>query len=349
MGSSPEKVDVSRWPVRACPRIYGRRKRRSAAYAARILVATGAAAVVALVLPTLAGASYGWPIKPFNQQHPVRGQLNDPRMNGPDFYSSSSHTFHFGLDIAAPDGTAVYAVAPGWVKYLSSSAIAVRSLNDVTTFAYWHIRPVAKKGKKVKLHALLGYIEPGRGHVHFAEKRNDRYVNPLRRGGLTPYIDTTPPTINSVSYYDTTYHDLTSATVSGTVKFTVNAFDTPELASNWPWAVVTPSWIGWQLFAADGTKLGAGHLDLGSAICPLNPLAVFAPGTSKNSAFGAGAYDYWLGRPWDTTRVADGAYRLVATVADERGNATSMTDWLTVANAPVAAIPVPPATSPAAG
>src|ERR1035437_8939983 len=157
---SPGKVGKFGWSERISPPVSARRKRFFAPNAARILAAILVATGVALALPGLAGASYGWPIKPFGQEHPVRGQLNDPRMNGLDFYSSSSHTFHFGIDIAAPDGTAVYAVAPGRVYYLSPSAVAVRG-DGVSNFAYWHIDPVVKNGKSMKLHALLGYILPG--------------------------------------------------------------------------------------------------------------------------------------------------------------------------------------------
>ena len=355
MHFSPERIGKSQLSERARRPAASRCRRPFSSSATRILVAAIGAAAVALTLPALASASYsyGWPIKPFGQAHPVRGQLNDPRMNGADFYSSSSHSFHFGLDIAAPDGKAVYAVAPGWVRYLSSSAIAVREPNDVTTFSYWHIRPVAKRGKKVKLHALLGYIERGYGHVHFAEKRDNNYVNPLRRGGLTPYVDTTRPTVSSVSYYDTAYHDLTSATLSGTVKFTVSAFDIPQMVSTWPWAVVTPSSLGWQVFDADGKTVLAGQWDLGTTLCPLDPLAVFAPGTLKNSfvknVIVAGVYDYWLGDSWDTTRAQNGAYSLVVTAADIRGNQMAKTVDFTVANDPLAVAPAPPDSSPTAG
>jgi hypothetical protein len=326
MASSPENVD--------CSARSGGVRARSARGAAKIFSAVLCAAAVALALPTLASASYGWPIKPFDREHPVRGQLNDPRMNGSDFYSSSSHTFHFGLDIAVPDGTAVYAVAPGFVHYLSSDAITVHGYQGVSTFAYWHVRPIVKNGKKVKLHALLGYVEPGRGHVHFGEKRGGCYVNPLRRGALTPYSDTTAPTIASLSYYDGTYHELEGATISATVGLTVNAFDRPQLRSTWPWAVVTPAWIGWQLVAASGQAISSGHWDLGSTLCSINPFGVFAPGTSKNSSYGAGAYNYWLGAQWDTSRVANGTYSLFVTVANVRGNKTTKIVSFSVANDP---------------
>lgn len=344
MWLSPEKVGKFGRSERVSTLVSARRKRFFAASAVRILTAILVATGVALVLPGLAGASYGWPIKPFGQEHPVRGQLNDPRMNGLDFYSSSSHTFHFGIDIAAPDGTAVYAVAPGRVYYQSPSAIAVRG-GGGSNFAYWHIRPVVKNGKSVKLHALLGYILPGYGHVHFAENRNGHYVNPLRLGGLTPYTDTTAPTIASLSYYDGTYHDLTGATLLGTVGLTVDAFDTPQLVSNWPWAVTTPALIEWKLSDATGRKITAGSWDLGSALSTLDPLTVFAPGTLKNSSTGAGVYNYWLGPRWDTTRVANGAYQLVVTASDIRGNETTSTASFTVAN--LAAAPTAQSRRPA--
>ncbi len=334
MSFSPRKVEQILGAERIPPPVSERRTRL---FAARILAATLAAIVVALVLPALAGASYGWPIKRFGQEHPVRGQLNDPRMEGLDLYSSKSHSFHFGIDIVAPDGTPVYSVAPGRVYYRNSLAVAVRTSGKATSnFAFWHIRPAVKNGKKVKLHALLGYIAPGYGHVHFAEHRNGHYVNPLRRGALTPYNDTMAPTIASLGYYDSTYHALAGATLAGTVGLTVNAFDTPQLASNWAWAVATPARIDWKLFDARGLKITAGRWDLGSALCTFDPFTVFAPGTLKNSFInnvgGAGSYNYWLSPRWDTTKVADGAYRLDVTASDIRGNATMQSIGFTVAN-----------------
>ena len=229
---SPGKVGKSRWSERVYLPTPARRKRPFAMNAARILAALLGAAALALALPALASANYGWPVKPFDKAHPVRGQLNDPRMNGLVFDSSSSRTFHTGVDIAAPDGTAVYAVAPGQVHYINQSATSVRGKNGAEVFRYWHLRLVVKNNVSVKLHALLGYIQPGRWHVHFSEKRNGRYVDPLRRGGITPYSDNTRPTIASISYYDNAYHDLDNAAVSGAVRITVNAYDTPQLVSN---------------------------------------------------------------------------------------------------------------------
>jgi murein DD-endopeptidase MepM/ murein hydrolase activator NlpD len=286
----------------------------------RIVVSVLAAAFVALLLPAVADARYGWPLKPFGRAHPVRGQLNDPR---PGSEPDGVHAFHFGLDIVTPDGTAVYAVRPGRVRYVGRYALAVRGPRGESTFAYWHVRPIAKNGSRVKEHALLGRVAPGYGHLHFGEKRHGRYVNPLRRGALTPYADTTRPTIASVSYYDGASHDLTGATISGAVRLTVNAFDTPQLQSDWSWAVVTPARVAWQLYDQNGLKVFSGRWGLGGAICRLDPLLVFAPGTLKNNKYRPGSYDYWLGRTWDTGGLEPGGFWLVVSASDIRGNETT--------------------------
>src|SRR6267142_282859 len=60
-------------------------------------------------------SAYGWPVKPFDRQHPVRAFLNDPRIGRNGVIS-----FHFGIDVAAPDGAPVYAVQGGTVFFDSS-------------------------------------------------------------------------------------------------------------------------------------------------------------------------------------------------------------------------------------
>ena len=52
-------------------------------------------------------SSYGWPVKPFHRQHPVRGFFGDPRIA--EDAHGTTHSFHFGIDISCPDGTPVYA------------------------------------------------------------------------------------------------------------------------------------------------------------------------------------------------------------------------------------------------
>ena len=83
---------------------------RPARFAASALIA----AVAAIAAPTTVQAgSYGWPLKPFDRQHPVRGFFGDPRIGEAADGHIESKTFHFGIDISAPDGTAVFAIGVG--------------------------------------------------------------------------------------------------------------------------------------------------------------------------------------------------------------------------------------------
>src|SRR6266853_6164980 len=96
------------------------------------------------------GSAYGWPVKPFDRQHPVRAFLNDPRIG-----KNGGLAFHFGIDVAAPDGTPVYAVEGGKVFFDSAEAIAVK-VGPQHEFGYWHIDPAVKPHQIVRRHQLLG-------------------------------------------------------------------------------------------------------------------------------------------------------------------------------------------------
>ena len=82
-----------------------------------------------------------------------------------------SKTFHFGIDISAPDGTAVYATASGRIVWEPQrpETIAIRA-DDGRVFAYWHIVPAVHNGEyAIAYGTLLGHISRGWGHVHFAD------------------------------------------------------------------------------------------------------------------------------------------------------------------------------------
>src|SRR3954470_13644148 len=80
---------------------------------------------------------YGWPLKPFDRQHPVRAFLNDPRIG-----RHGSRAFAFGIAISAPDGTRVYA-GTGGILYLACGSLSVDS-GGHHEFGYWHIVPDPK-------------------------------------------------------------------------------------------------------------------------------------------------------------------------------------------------------------
>jgi murein DD-endopeptidase MepM/ murein hydrolase activator NlpD len=297
-------------------------------------------AFAALALPAAAGThrrvrhgtSYPWPLKPFDREHPVRGNFDDPRV---DFVGDElSSNFHFGIDIAAADGTPVYAVEGG-------IAAGHRDYVDVLTgsgrdFGYWHVKPAVHNRELVKQGQLLGYVQRGWGHVHFAENLNGVYVNPLRRGALTPYTDTTPPTVEAVAI-TRAGKAVDPANVSGVVDLTCDAYDVPEIDPPWPWQEtrVTPALIRWRIVGADGQPATRWKtaVDFRSALLP-NGLfnLVYAPGTKQNRAGRPGRYVFYLEEGWSSEKLPNGSYRLVVGAWDTRGNGGYGTLPFTIAN-----------------
>jgi peptidase M23-like protein len=286
---------------------------------------------VALAPQPVAGA-YQWPLRPLDKPHAIRGYFNDPRS---DFAGQEPQSaFHFGIDISARDAAPVYAVAEGMVSRYPSHVTVTSNGRD---FGYWHIAPSVESGQAVEQGALLGTVEPGWGHVHFAESVNGVYVNPLRPGALTPYVDTTSPTIASIGVgYAGRAVDTTK--VRGRVDLTVDAFDTPPLAPPPPWdgTRVTPALIRWRILSrmSGGRARWKTAVDFRLSLMPSTLFnLVYAPGTVQNRAGRPGSYNFFLKQAWRSTSLPDGPYRLQVAAFDTRGNSARSTLDFTIANA----------------
>jgi Peptidase family M23 len=260
------------------------------------------------VRTTSATSAFDWPLKPFNRQHPVRGFFNDPREA-----EDGSRSFHFGIDISAPDDTPVYAVEAGVIRGSRG-----RSVNVVTSsghlLAYWHIVPVVHEGQSVRRHQLLGRIQAPWGHVHFAEAIEGKWVNPLRPGALGPYRDHTAPTVARMRIGHR--HDHSSELV-------VDTYDTTPMAVAPPWndMPVTPSLITWRLVGPGGAS--AWKIGVDSRLqMPNNGLfwQRYARDTKKNDPPKPGRYCFRVAR-WQRANFPRATGIQVA-VYDTRGNRT---------------------------
>ena len=252
--------------------------------------------------------AYSWPVKPFDRQHPVRGFFDDPRIK-----IGATHAFHFGVDISAPDGTAVYAVEAGVVHLESGMAVSVVS-PGAHTFGYWHIVPSVRHRQFVRRHQLLGVIGRGWEHVHFAESRNHHYFNPLRPGGLGPYVDRTPPTVANVEI---------ARDDAGALTVVADAFDTPSprVPGAWTDEPVTPALLEWRLVRA-AAPAGRWHVaaDFRSELLTQSRFHdVYAPGTRQNHRARPGTFCFFLAKHWRPA-LADGEYELQVRATDTRGN-----------------------------
>lgn len=329
-------------------------------------------AVLACLLTPGMAAAWSWPFKPFDRQHPIRGFFGDPRTiykngilagawEGPVTFS-----FHQGIDISAPNGTPIYAVADGTAHYLGAATLNLVT-DDGVTFQFFHIVTVVGEGERVVArNTILGYVQPPFAHVHISELDGNRLVNPLQRGHLTPYRDTTKPVIRSIAVRNQTGEIQTPLGLCGRVEMDVDAFDLPPVVvpGKFKGLPVVPALVRWTM-----AKLGAG------AVVPWTTVAdfretlppntqfwdVYARGTYQNAPrFGREQYASMPGRflfllsgNYDTRSIPNGVYIVTVLVADGHGHKDVATQRISVLNAHDGSCPgslaAPPGTPPPPG
>jgi hypothetical protein len=290
-----------------------------------------AAVVAALAGAPAAHASYGWPVKPFHAEHPVRGNFGDPRtlFHGP--YSrrtlltaDGSFQFHFGVDISAPNGTRVYPVASGVVTRLTGERVDVDA-GGGRVFEYWHITPSVRLGQRVVAYGnVLGRITRPSGHVHLTERVHGVEVNPLQRGHLTPYRDLSTPQVTRISAH----------TVEGVTELEAAAQDFPSMPVRGVWhgLPTTPARLAWRLENTRGGVVVPERVvyDVTERLPTASFWSVYVRGTHQNMT--TFTHYYAFKQPGDyifrlgSVQLATGAYRVVVTVTDIRGNTSSRTE-----------------------
>ena len=213
-------------------------------------------APVGLILDTAAQASspgtgctgaYGWPVKPFDRAHPIRGGFGDPRtvFQGAEseqtiLQGDGLFSFHQGLDISAPDGSPVYAVTSGTIVRARGGRVTVECGNG-RSVQYWHIDPIARVGQRaVAGRTVLGVVQPKREHIHLTQLEDGRAVNPLAPNRLTPYRDPTVPRVLGISI--------------GHRGLVAEAVDMPSLPvpGRWHGFPITPALVTWRIESRDG-------------------------------------------------------------------------------------------------
>jgi hypothetical protein len=136
------------------------------------------------------GAISGWPLRPFQRQHPLRAGINELRTG----------SLHSGLDIQARNGQRVYALQAGRAK-VTRQGFDTNVL--VGNFSYWHIDPWVSNGQYViPRSTVLGTIRFPAGHVHLTDQSGGFERNPLRPRGrvVAPWADSAPPVIGAPEF-----------------------------------------------------------------------------------------------------------------------------------------------------
>jgi poly(3-hydroxybutyrate) depolymerase len=294
--------------------------------------------------------AYGWPLKPFDAQHPIRGDFGDPRtvffLSNPAAPSPQGQfSFHDGIDIIGKPGEPVHPVVSGQVAAARRDRIYVRQ--GPSLFAYWHLKRAVHVGQHVTARqTVLGYIRPRWRHVHFAESLYGRDINPLLH--LRPYTDSTPPTISGLRFTDLRGTTLDPLRLAGRVRVIAGAYDlpSPPVAGAWRNMPVVPALLRWRLTTAAGRTIvpEATAADFRATI-PQGGRTfwrTYAPGTFQNfptvglhhSYSTPGNYLFDLTRPaLDTSNLPAGRYRITVDAADICSNHSSLTELIAVRHA----------------
>ncbi len=241
--------------------------------------------VAALPAASAVGRRFGWPLRPFDRPHALRGGFGDPR------FGAVQRNFHFGIDIPAAGGTPVYAVAAG-TAYLAPDRVALLSgRRGRSGFSYWHVLPAVRNGALVRWHQLVGWVNPLWGHLHLAELDRGRWVNPLL--GLQPRPAPGRSAVDSVSVI---------RSPRGALDVVVDAYSLPAQPPPTPWrgARLAPALVRWRVLGPTLPLSGwRTALDLRTFLPPQRLFSqVYAPGTMPNTPGRPGTFRFYLARGW---------------------------------------------------
>ena len=258
---------------------------------------------------------YGWPLRPFDRAHPVRGVFNDPRIAG------SSRSFHFGIDISAPNGAPVYAVRAGEVHLEGGRSLAV--VAGDTAYGYWHVVPAVAHRQRVGKHELLGHVEAPWLHLHFAERRAGSYRDPLRPGALSPWLDATRPHVTKI-VLSRNGRALAADSIFGAVDVIAEAHQMPPLPVPPPWdgLPVTPGRLRWRVRRGNRTvRPWHTPIDLSKGLLPPDRFSwIYAPGRGRTGPASRASTGSISPTPGAPACSPTAHYRLEVEASDLHGN-----------------------------
>lgn len=142
---------------------------------------------------------FAWPIPGYNKITSYFGKRNSP--------TQGASSYHKGIDIGAPEGTVLIAVADGEITYtgfLGGGGYTITLSIEDMKITYCHVSPtfIVEVGQKVERGEIIGYVGPkyvygvkgntytdSKGkptngattgcHLHLGIRVNGEYTNPL--------------------------------------------------------------------------------------------------------------------------------------------------------------------------
>jgi hypothetical protein len=222
--------------------------------------------------------------------------------------------------------------------------------DDGRSFAYWHITASVHVGQQVTAQVTpLGRIIRGCNHVHLAEFSKGRYVNPLQRGHLEPYVDTTTPAVSSIAFTELDSAQVLPELVRGRVEIVAGVADMPAMRvpGEWRDLPVTPAVVSWRIVKAATGKVVVPTrvaFDMRGRLPSSDRFWVtYARGTHQNMSVFGKHYSYMQPGVYlirltpgglDTRKLRDEVYELQVTATDIRGNSGTLSQRFCLHNRP---------------
>lgn len=282
-----------------------------------------------------------WPIKPFDEPHPIRGTFGEPRgifgagydnATGPRYArlmaaldpvtTPGTRTLHPGIDIMGEANQAVYAVQDGVARTGGSGQDTWVEVGD---YRYVHIRPTVADGARVEAHATkIGEILPGDEHVHLTRTWRGRPVNPLAFGAFVGWQDTAPPVLGRLRVFDADGTESSQHRLKGRVAIFVRARD-PQSQGGQQSGIYL---LSYRLLNRDGVTVAGPHtvFELRHEPGRTDRQRLYTSGSTRHDALPNFFYRVTLREPdglLDSARVRPGRYTLEITAADVAGNVTT--------------------------
>lgn len=105
----------------------------------------------------LSNDKFVWPIPGYTSITSPFGKRYSP--------TAGASSYHKGIDVGAPKGTALYAVCDGEITYtgfLGGGGYTITLTSGLTKYTYCHVSPtyVVYKGEQIKKGQLIGHVGP---------------------------------------------------------------------------------------------------------------------------------------------------------------------------------------------
>lgn len=268
-----------------------------------------------------------YPLLPQNQQHYINGTIGEER--------GGRTRYHYGLDMAAPDGTNVYSIEAGTFNSLNGGVA-------VGHYAYVHtVNPPANLVDgvtQIVVGTHIGSIMAGQGHVHmqrssgdltnitgFEEQNQTAWINPV--AALNPLDNVAPDIDNALLYRqgnNNGAHITNFLTLYGQIDVRINVEDgriNPNGSNNG--FGLAPYSMNWEVLDLNNTVLQT-YTGLSFANVPSNASATTIHG--PNSNWQTPNFEYWItndafnvpyDKYWNTLQQQGGAYNASAACPEQ--------------------------------